>query len=98
MCCRHRADASLDCCGEIADRSALMPGAGNDGTDGCKCVFHAMVELGNQYALAFLCALALGDIACQALDAHDFPCGVKLALCRLLQPYLSAVRADVAEI
>ena len=56
-----------------------------------------MVELGNQQVLFLLQRLALGDVARQALDAQESACGVKFALCRLLQPYLSTVRTDKAE-
>ena len=41
--------------------------------------------------------LALGDVSREAFDAHEPPRAVKLALCRLLQPDLTTVRADEFE-
>ena len=57
-----------------------------------------MVELGNQHVLVLLQLFALSDVSRQSLDAQEPPCGVELALCRLLQPHLPAVRTAEAEI
>src|SRR5262249_28052840 len=43
------------------------------------------------------CQLALGDVSRQTLYAQQLSGRVKLAPCRLLQPYLTAVWADKAE-
>src|SRR5436190_18910118 len=62
MRCCHRANPSLKCRTEISDRSAPLPGLGDDGTDGGEGVFDAMVELSIQDHSSLFGSLALGDI------------------------------------
>src|SRR5215471_6266837 len=68
MRCRHRANASLKRIYETIDRSASPVGVGDDCADGRESVFDSMVEFGDQYALALLRALALGDVNADADD------------------------------
>ena len=54
-------------------------------------------ELHVAFSKCQLRVLALANVAGKALDAQEPPGGIKLALCRLLQPYLSAIRANIAD-
>src|SRR5215467_1702321 len=58
----HRANASLKCHREISNRSAPLPGLGNDSGDGCKRIFDAVVELGIQDFAGLFRSFALGDV------------------------------------
>src|SRR5262245_14419779 len=69
VCCCHRANASIERRYEIGDRSAALPGVGNNSADGRERVLDAMVELGQQSALLFLHPLALGDVNADADDS-----------------------------
>src|SRR5690349_21388905 len=69
MGCRHRANAPLKCRSEISDRSAPLPGVGDDGSDGCERIFNAVVQFGIQYFAALLGSLALGDVDVHADQA-----------------------------
>jgi hypothetical protein len=62
VCCCQRAKAPLERCREFGDRSAPLHCVGNDSVDGRKCILHAVIELGDQYAFAFLCPLALSHV------------------------------------
>src|SRR5215472_9652499 len=62
MSCCHRANASLKCRGEIRDRSAPLPGVGDDGSHSCERVLDAMVKFGIQDFAGLFGSLALGDI------------------------------------
>src|SRR4029453_7688674 len=62
VCCRHRANAPVESRYEIAHRSIPNGSLGNYGADGREGVLDTMVELRDQYALTFLCELALGDV------------------------------------
>jgi hypothetical protein len=59
MCGCHRANSSVERRLEIGNRSTPNRSLGNNGADGREGVLHTMVQLGDQHALAFLCALAL---------------------------------------
>src|SRR5262245_50364737 len=69
VCRCHRANASIERRYEIGDRSAPLPGMGNNGADGRECVLDAMVELGGQSALLFVHPFALGDVDVHADQA-----------------------------
>src|SRR5262245_66324561 len=58
VCCRHRANASVESRYEIGHRSISTGGLRNNGTDRREGVLDTMVGLRDQYALTFLCALA----------------------------------------
>src|SRR5262245_32195462 len=66
MRCCHRANASLKCCSEISDRSALST-LRDDSGDGCERVFDAVVEFGIQDFAGLLGSLALADV-----DVHAY--------------------------
>src|SRR5215469_7980502 len=62
MRCRHRVNASLNCRGEVGDRSAPSPGVGNNSADGRKCVLDAMVKFSIQDFAGLFGSLALGHV------------------------------------
>src|SRR5262245_51798244 len=65
----HRANASIERHDEISDRSAPLPGAGNNSTDGRECVLDAMVEFGQQSSLLLFHPFALGYVDADADDS-----------------------------
>src|SRR5262249_33040663 len=69
MRCRHRVNASLKCRSEISDRSAPLPGAGDDSSNSCKRVFDAVVEFCIQDLAGLFGSLALGDVDVHADQA-----------------------------
>src|SRR5262249_18543289 len=69
MRCRHRVNASLNCRGEVGDRSAPLAGVGNDSADGRKCVLDAMVKFSIQDFAGLLGSLALGNVDVHADQA-----------------------------
>src|SRR5262245_56554403 len=77
MRCCHRANAALERCDKIFDRSASFPGVGDDGADGGKCVLDTMVELGIQDRSGLLGSLAFGDID---VDADHASCVAGLVI------------------
>ena len=56
-----------------------------------------MIELGDQQVLALLGALALRDVASQALETHEPSSGVELGARGFLEPHFAAVRPNEAE-
>src|SRR5262245_61364327 len=68
VCHCHRATASIERTYEIGDRSASLPGVGNNSTDRRECVLDAMVELGQQSALLLLHPFSLGYVNADADD------------------------------
>src|SRR5262245_4188068 len=72
MCRRHRANAPVEGRHEVDHRSIPNSSLGNNGADGREGVLDTMVELRDQYALPFLCELALGDVDGVAENADRF--------------------------
>src|SRR5262249_17601778 len=62
MCCCHRANAPLKCRSEINDRSSPLPSVGDDGSDGRKRVFNAVVEFSIQDFSGLFGSLAISDV------------------------------------
>src|SRR5215831_13387185 len=69
MRCCHRANASLKSRSKISDRSAPLPGVGDDSSDGRERVFDAMIEFGIQDFAGLFGSLALGDVDVHADQA-----------------------------
>src|SRR5262245_8468285 len=93
----HGFDPAVECGYEGIHPSARLARMRGDDADSGEYILHAVVELADQYALALFCPFALGDVSREAFDAKELSFDVKFAFCRFLQPYLSAVRTDIAE-
>src|SRR5262245_14219919 len=73
VCCCHRANAPVESRYEIGHRSIPNRSLGNNGADGSEGVLDTMVELRDQCALVFLCALALSHVDVDAYHPFRMP-------------------------
>ena len=90
----HRANASIERRYEIGDRSAPLLSVGDDSADGREGVLDTMVQFGQQSALLFLHAFALGYVNADADHSVGLTCTAEGDETARLDPSQLATRTN----
>src|SRR5262249_31999615 len=95
---RHRLNAAVEGFDELIHRAAALAGIPCNHSKTRHHIFYAVIEFGDQHALAFFRLLAFRDIQRQASEAHKSSSSVELCSRRFLKPNFPSIWADEAEI
>src|SRR5215467_14536273 len=93
----QRLNSPIERLQEFVYRGAAFSRALSNGGDRSEDILDAVIKLADQHALAFLGALALGDVTGQPLDAQMAPSCIELRSACLFEPYLASVWTNKAE-